>query len=50
MRRVVTGGCGFIGFNLVDRLVLMGHPALVLDDLSAGSDTRLNTAAELIVG
>ena len=33
-----------------DRLVQLGHRMLVLDDLSAGSDTRLNTAAELIVG
>ena len=50
MQCVVTGGCGFIGSNLVDRLVRMGHRVLVLDDLSAGSDTRLNTAAELTVG
>ena len=38
MQCVVTGGCGFIGSNLVDRLVQMGRRALVLDDLSAGSD------------
>ena len=50
MRCVVTGGCGFIGSNLVERLVKLGHRVLVLDDLSAGSDTRLNPAAELIVG
>lgn len=50
MKCVVTGGCGFIGSNLVDRLVQMGHRVLVLDDLSDGSDTRLNAAAELIIG
>ena len=50
MQCVVTGGCGFIGSNLVERLVKLGHRVLVLDDLSAGSDTRLNPAAELIVG
>ena len=50
MKCVVTGGCGFVGSNLVDQLVQLGHRVLVLDDLSAGSDTRRNTAAELIVG
>ena len=31
---VVTGGAGFIGCNLVDRLARMGHQVLVLDALS----------------
>ena len=50
MKCVVTSGCGFIGSNLVDRLVQLGHRVLVMDDLSAGSDTRINSAVELIVG
>ena len=47
---VVTGGCGFIGSHLVNRLVEMGHRVVVFDDLSGGCTDRLNPAAELIVG
>ncbi len=36
MRCCVTGGAGFIGSNLVDRLVADGHEVVVLDDLSTG--------------
>ena len=46
MKCVVTGGCGFIGTHLVDRLVRDGHPVIVLDDLSTGSLERLNPSAE----
>lgn len=31
---LITGGVGFIGVNLADRLLSAGHPVLVLDDLS----------------
>ncbi len=43
-RAVVTGGAGFIGSNLVDRLVDDGHEVLVLDDLSSGSLANLKEA------
>ena len=33
---LVTGGCGFIGSNLVDMLVEQGHNVIVVDDLSSG--------------
>ena len=46
----VTGGCGFIGSHLVDRLVGEGHDVTVLDDLSTGKRENLNPAASLIVG
>jgi UDP-glucose 4-epimerase len=36
-RVVVTGGCGFIGSHLVDRLVGLGASVTVLDNLSKGS-------------
>jgi nucleoside-diphosphate-sugar epimerase len=37
MNIVVTGGAGFIGSNLVKRLLAEGHRVVVLDNLSAGT-------------
>jgi UDP-glucose 4-epimerase len=37
LRFVVTGGCGFIGSNLLERLVHDGHDVAVFDNLSSGS-------------
>ncbi|MBX6313596.1 MAG: GDP-mannose 4,6-dehydratase [Isosphaeraceae bacterium] len=36
MRYLITGGAGFIGSHLADRLLAEGHAVLVLDDLSTG--------------
>ena len=33
---LVTGGCGFVGSNLVDILADSGHSVIVIDDLSSG--------------
>jgi UDP-glucose 4-epimerase len=41
MRTMVTGGAGFIGSNLVDRLLAEGHAVDVVDDLSTGSLANL---------
>lgn len=46
MKSVVTGGCGFIGTHLVDRLISLGHEVTVLDDLSTGNLAQLNPSAE----
>jgi len=37
VRALVTGGAGFIGTNLVNRLVGDGHEVIVFDNLSTGS-------------
>jgi len=34
---VVTGGAGFIGSHLVDRLAELGYEVAVVDNLSSGS-------------
>ncbi len=35
-RILVTGGAGFVGSHLVDRLMLMGHEVIALDNLFTG--------------
>ena len=42
---LVTGGAGFIGSHLVDRLVSLGHRVVIVDDLSTGRLRYLNKAA-----
>ena len=44
MNVVVTGGAGFIGSTLVDRLLAEGHRVDVVDNLSSGSLTNLAAA------
>ena len=44
MRTLVTGGAGFIGSTLVDRLLAEGHEVDVVDDLSTGSLANLAEA------
>ncbi len=45
MRFLITGGAGFIGAALANRLVGEGHHMQVLDDLSAGDPSRLDSRA-----
>jgi len=44
MRSLVTGGAGFIGSNLVDALTVRGDDVLILDDLSSGKRSNLESA------
>lgn len=49
MRLLVTGGAGFIGSHLVDRLLALGHEVAVLDDLSSGHRENLPPGVRLHV-
>ena len=44
MRVLVTGGAGFIGSALVDKLVKNDHQVLVIDNFSTGSEKNLKEA------
>lgn len=46
MKILVTGGAGFIGSNIVDRLIYEGHEVIVIDDLSSGNEKNLNKKAK----
>lgn len=46
MRSLVTGGCGFIGSHLVDRLLLEGHEVIVIDNCSTGRLENLDHQRE----
>lgn len=42
MRILITGGAGFIGSHLADRLLLEGHQVAVMDNLITGSEQNLS--------
>jgi len=52
MKALVTGGAGFIGSHIVDRLLADGHEVIVLDDFSTGHRSNLpdNDALTIIEG
>lgn len=45
MRFLVTGGGGFIGSHLVDRIIAEGHDVVVLDNFASGKKSNLDAAA-----
>jgi UDP-glucose 4-epimerase len=49
MRVLVTGGAGFIGSHIVDRLLSLGHEVSVLDNLSTGKRENVAAGAKLFV-
>jgi UDP-glucose 4-epimerase len=55
MHYLITGGCGFIGSHLAERLLEAGHKVVVLDDLSTGFHANVahledNSNFQLIIG
>jgi len=47
MRYVVTGGAGFVGSNLVDRLLAAGHTVVAYDNFSTGRRELIEPASQL---
>ena len=46
MKCLVTGGAGFIGSNLVDKLIDDGHDVIIIDNLSTGKEENINPNAK----
>lgn len=49
MKICVTGGAGFIGSHLVDRLIEQGHTVQVIDNLSTGDLSNVNEKAQFLI-
>ncbi|MFF4814505.1 NAD-dependent epimerase/dehydratase family protein [Kitasatospora sp. NPDC001309] len=47
---LVTGGAGFIGSHLTDRLLAAGHDVVVLDNLDGGKRENVPHGATLVTG
>lgn len=45
---LVTGGAGFIGSNMVDFLINLGHDVTVIDNLSTGKISNINPLSKFI--
>ncbi len=45
MKYVVTGGAGFVGNNIVRRLIENNHSVIVIDNLHSGKKSNLSTTS-----
>lgn len=45
MKYIVTGGAGFIGSHLVDKLITQGHQVVIIDNLLSGYEKNINPEA-----
>lgn len=43
MKTLVTGGCGFIGSHLAEKLLALGHEVVILDNLACGRMENIKT-------
>lgn len=48
MKCLVTGGAGFIGSHVVDRLVSLGHDVVIIDNLFTGKEKNINPKAKFV--
>ena len=48
MKYVVTGGAGFIGSNIVKKLVSRGDSVTVIDNLNTGKEENLGSVRDKI--
>ena len=48
MRYLITGGSGFIGSHLTERLLDQGHSVTIIDNLSTGSDDNLSKIKKVL--
>lgn len=45
MKVLITGGAGFIGSHITDRVLSEGHEAVIVDNLSSGKEKNINPSA-----
>lgn len=48
MKCLVTGGAGFIGSHVVDKLISLGHEVVILDNLFTGKEKNINPQAKFV--
>ncbi|KAF0134732.1 MAG: UDP-glucose 4-epimerase [Candidatus Saganbacteria bacterium] len=46
MKILVTGGAGFIGSNVIDSCIELGHEVAIIDNLSTGKEQNINPKAK----